>query len=184
MNSKRDYIDPVGVELAISIFSTLISVVSLLVEMGIPLKKQKDIKEKIEAIQQEILRLHNALDDLILTLERMRLRTDDIDISNNSCTISDTLLELRERDYLRWADIRDAIKRIDTNIYILLKEVRALSIKYASEHTREPFDQELIASFDNVLLGMSKFTFGEFISELRALLNLLSNRLGELARLE
>jgi len=176
-NGHSNKIDPVGIELLLAIFSTAVTVASAIHQFGLFPRKREKILTGFENLNQEIMKLQNTLDDFILTAQRYSSDSSDKVLEKNPITISGTLMYLKERDYLRWIDIHDSIKRIDSQIYLIISKIRSLSLEYFQQYSEEPFDNELLKPFDELILNMSRMTFGEFIKELRELLNMLSKKM-------
>jgi hypothetical protein len=172
-NSNTTKFDPVGIEVLVAIFSTSITLVATLHQFGVFSKKHKKLSIEFENLHNEILRLQNSLDDFILTLHRNSHNLQDHELENSSMTISQTLLYLEHRDYIRWLDIEDKIKNIDANVYKIISKIRDLSFRYFKQELVEPFNQNLTDSFDTLILNMGQLSFGEFISELRKNLTMI-----------
>jgi hypothetical protein len=188
-NSKKDcqrIVDPIGIELALTIFSTSITVLSFIYQYTTTKKNshRQYFKDRFPIIRREILRLQSTTDNLILILERITHQSKNLDFDKKSISISETLIDLREEDYIRWLDVHDALKQIDQRIYALLAEVRQLTFDYMADSPHEPFESDLISSFDRLLLEMSKMSFADFIVNLRKLVKDLGNRVSELQRHE
>jgi hypothetical protein len=176
---KKD-VDPIGAELIIAILATAINLVGTLHQFGLFSKKRKKILLEFENLYREVFRLQNSLDDLILTLERYSHQSGLPDLGEKPLTIRGTLFYLEKRDYVRWIDVQDTIKRIDRDIYHIVSKIRSLSFKYEGKFSIEPSTQELTESFDELLLNMGKMTFGAFIMAMRSRLSLVEKAIHRL----
>lgn len=83
---------------------------------------------------------------------------------------------------LRWIDIQDAIKEIDQRVFKLLSEIRLLTFNNMDVYHYEALDDNLLLSFDKLLLEMSNLKSFDFIFKMRHLLKDLSTRLTELQK--
>ena len=184
VNSKHGSdrrIDPVGIELILSIYSAALSTIVFLYEFGPQVfrpheeEKSQPLKDVLPRLAEAIELLQNSIDDLVVMLAAAANRDPDIVLSG-SPTIRDTLLSLRERDYLRWKELTGQVKTINDRIYEVVQGVRS-RVEPESGPSEEA--QALAARADELVLGLIDTTFEQFIVDLRGLVRDLSKVLGE-----
>ncbi len=180
-SERGETLDPLGLELALAIASTTLTTISLLIQFGVFLRRRREGLDPVRRLRKQVLNLHNAVDDLVLALTRYSHETAALDLSNAKLSIADTMLELKQRDYRRWLDIHDRIKRIDQEIYAIVGEVRDIA---DPEPDFEALDPELIRSFDRLMLGTGGSSFDRFILDLREIIELLGGAVDGLATAE
>jgi hypothetical protein len=183
---KKDRrIDPVGIDLALTVFGTSVTVLAFLHQYFSSRSNHESarVRQGLLLIRRELFRLQGALDNLVLILERVSHQNKDIDLSNASFSISATMLRLREEDYYRWLDVQDAMKHVDRRIYEMISEIRSLTLDYLNKYPHEPFDKSLTEEFDHLLLHMSEMNFVDFIGKVRILLQQLTHRMAEIGHM-
>jgi hypothetical protein len=169
-------IDPIGFEPLLSIFSLVVSIVSLIHDFGLfPINSRET--NQLEDLYREVLRLQNVLDDLILTFHRYKSKTGNEDLEQESLSLSSTLFDLNEREYYRWLDLQDRIQEINQNVYSLISKMRLMNLKHMKKSSHEIFSSDLFTSLDELILRMGEIKFAEFIRELRLYLDKLQKKL-------
>lgn len=169
-------VDPNGVELGLAIFSTAITTISFIYQFG-PKIQRYQLENKIREIRREILRLQNSIDDFVLTLERMSNNMPDMSLHGRKVSMSDTMFKLRDRDYQRWILIQDAVKRIDQKLYKTISEIREMEL---GEEEEKPISPKLMKTTDELILGMGRLSFDDFVVSLRNLLNEIDKELSDM----
>ena len=182
--TKERTVDPVGVEFLLGVTSTLVTIIAALHQFGFFVRDRDDFLTEFEAIHVELMKLQNSLDDFVLLVQRYTSRTGDKEIEVGQLSISATMMDLYERDYYRWMDLQDTIKRLDSKIYKVVSRIRQLALQYRMRHPRELFAADLTDTFDDLLLRMGENTFANFIKDLRTLIGKISDKLVELIRHE
>ncbi len=180
-NCKEPTIDPIGIEIPLAILGIAITTIGV-VHQFCPVFKKPSVLKVFKGLDQEILKLQNGLDDFILNIERLSNQDSEFKPSECNLTISETLLDLRRRDYLRWLEIYDKIKFIDNKISGLASSLRQRMFQENIQTPYLTFDEDVISEIDDLLLNMSNMTFDIFIKKLRDLLQGLSKRLAEVLR--
>ena len=161
-------IDPIGIELAIAIFSTTLTTISFVCQFRSVLRRKGKASNSVHEVRREVLRLQNALDDLILTIERLSHHSKEFSFADKTPTISQTMMRLSRKDYQRWILINDAIKRVDHKLYEIISEVRDLVLDEELEDIKV---SKITEKADSLLLGMGNTTFSTFVAGLRQLLS-------------
>ena len=169
MENRDNLIDPIGIELAIAIFSTSLTTIAFIHQFR-PFFRRKTFSLKIRKIRREIIKLQNSIDDLVLILERLSYQDPKIRLTDRKSTISDTLFHLKEEDYVRWLAIHDSIKQIDRNIYDIISEVREL---VELEDISVISESKLTSEADQILMTLGEMTFDKLILNLRRLVKQL-----------
>ena len=178
-------IDPLGIELIVSVLSLAIGTISAIYQFGLFSKKDKRIRDEFKLLRQQVLRLQNSLDDIILTFDRYS-NYDDRNINYNifhgKITISSTIMKLKEKDYIKWLDIKESLHTISQNVYTIIAKLRTLNLKFEIIEEEEFFNKVIVGNFDELLINFSKYNIGEFLSKLRKNLSQLENYLLEISK--
>jgi len=181
INHESKYIDPVGVELVLSILSLSVGIISAVHHFGIFTNKNKDVAKEFKKLREKVIRLHNCLDDFVLTLQRhshYEISENEI-LSNKRLTISETMFKLKDKDYYRWIDIQDSVTTLTQEVYSIVTNIRTICFDYERELSEEAH-LEIFSQFDNLLINYSNYELGKFVSELR---KTISNLEAEIHRL-
>ncbi len=174
--------DPIGLEPFLTILSSAISVLSFAYQFGLLSTRHRRIRGNFSRMRTEVLRLHNCLDDLVLALQRHSQFANlhlgqDPRASDRKATLAETLLELREADYLRWRDLQDKIQTLAQAIYRLLSDTRRLVQELGDERLVETLGKEVFSLVDELLIGLGNVSFGDFVAGLRNVLAKLEETL-------
>ena len=169
MENRDKRIDPIGIELAIAIFSTSLTTIAFIHQFR-PYFRRKPLSKKIRKIRREIIKLQNSVDDFVLILERLSHQDPEIQLSDRNSTISDTLFRLKEKDYVRWLVIHDSIKQVDRNIYDMISEVRDLM---ELEDISGISESKLTNQADRILMSLGETTFDRLVLDIRSLVKQL-----------
>jgi hypothetical protein len=183
LDAEQPPIDPIGVELVLGILSASVTLVSAVHQFGLFSKRDERVLQKFKSLREELLRLHNCLDDLILTIHRHSLyqsdETSERSLTDKRLTLSNTLFRLKQRDYYRWLDIKEAVFKVSQRSYLLISEIRSLSSETSDEQLAETLNNEILIPFDKLLLNFGSYEFGDFVSQLRQVLSDLDNTLND-----
>ena len=166
-------IDPVGVELALGIYSALLSTVAFL-HMFEPQLREIRERKRLRRVRDAVLAIQNSIDDLLLTFARAQSYDVSLD---GSLSINETMLDLKERDFHRWRSIRDAIERNRRELYDSIDLIRREEIE---EEKSGRFASELVQETDHVLLSMGEMSLSQFVLTLRELAASLDDNLAKL----
>lgn len=186
--SKRqsdDTVDPIAVELILSLMSLSVSILSAVHQFGLLSKKDKNIQKEFRKLREQTLRLHNRLDDLLLLFEIYgSYEGNDVgSLDSKKLTISDTLLILKEKDYLRWQDIQKSLHMLTQECYSLISKIRELSQNYPNSLINETLNTEIFVPFDKLLMNFNSYGLGDFLTQFRKALFQLDSTLVELTHL-
>lgn len=179
-NQKNPCIDPIGIELVLNILSTSISILSAIYQFGVFSRKDKTILKEFKNLRKQLLRLHNCLDDLILTVNRHSHYDRESSLINKKLTLSDTLFELKQQDYFRWIDIHESLCNLNQETFEIISNIRRLCLDISEREVRDSLTNEILTPFDDLLINFHSYEFGEFISKFR---NALSHLDGILVKL-
>lgn len=181
LSQTQESVDPIGIELLISILATSISIVSAIHQFGLYPKRDDKILKEFKRLRKQLLRIHNSLDDLILAVDRHDLSNEKIkSIEKKSLTLSDTLMELSPKDYYRWEDVRESIYELSQITFSVISNIRSLCSDLSDEGTLETLGNEVLSPFDDLLIHFSSYEFGKFVSEFRDALSKLDENLVKL----
>ena len=180
---KDDIIDPIGIGLILDILSISISILNTVHQFGLLSRKDKMIQEEFKKLREQTLRLHNRLDDLLLIFEIYgSYEGNDVgSLDSKKLTISDTLIKLKEKDYLRWLDIQYSLHMLGQECYSLISNIRELSQNYPK--INEVLNPEIFVPFDKLFMNFSSYGFGDFVTQFRKALDQLQSTLAELTHL-
>ena len=176
-HSASQYIDPVGIELALDILTIVVRVITILFSIPARWRDRVEVSDKIKVIRREILRLQNSVDNLVLILGRVSHQNHETDFTKLRPTISGTFIRLSDKDYVGWIELQHLIKQIDGGVYKVISELRELSL---NEEIADFQHFALTNEADMLILGISETTFDRFVIGLRQLLKNLANELDNL----
>jgi len=162
------YIDPIGIEIVLSILSLSVGVISVIYHFGVFSERNKSVSQEFKKLRQNVIRLHNCLDDFILTLQRhshYEISEEEL-LAKKKLTISATMFKLKDKDYCRWIDIQDSISRLTQETYSIIDNIRTTCFDY-EDNISEGNHHEIIEQFDNLLINYSTYELGDFVSNLR-----------------
>lgn len=180
----NDRVDPIGIELVLSILSLSVSIVGVVHQLGWLSKRDKKIQKKFIKLREQTLRLHNNLDNLILKFKEYNEKYYNGDtLFSRKLTISDTLFILKEKDYLDWLDLQKSIQGLSKEVYSLIFNIRELSLNYPNHLINETMNKEIFTPFDELLIKFNSYEFIEFATQLRNALTKLELILYDLTRI-
>ena len=175
------YIDPIGVELLLSILSLSVGVISAVHHFGGFTNKDREVAREFKKLREKVIRLHNCLDDFVLTLQRhshYEISEQEM-LSNKKLTISETMFKLKDKDYYRWIDIQDSVARLTQEVYSIVSNIRTICFDYLHD-SQDDRHHEILSQFDNLLINYSKYEIGEFVRELRSTISNLEKSIYKL----
>lgn len=173
MEDKKPYpknnssIDPIGIELVLGILSTSISILSVTYQLGLFSRKNKKILKEFKNLRKQLLRLHNCLDDLILTVNRLHHYNPEGSLLNKKLTLSDTHFALKQQDYYRWLDINESLYNLNQETFEVITNIRNLCLDISEREVMDTLSNEILAPFDELLINFQSYEFGQFISKFR-----------------
>ncbi len=97
-------------------------------------------------------------------------------------SISDTMFNLKEKDYYRWQTIREMIHSISRRVFNLVARLREEQADALSHSSNQLVQDDVLVKFDKLVMGIGQMNFADFVDKLRSSLNALSHRLSELTR--
>lgn len=185
MEDKKQYqknssIDPIAVELLLSILSTAISILAAIHQFGLFSKRDKKILKEFKNLRKQLLRLHNCLDDFILTINRHNNYNHEGSLVNKKLTLSGTLFELKQQDYHRWLDIQELLYKLNKETYEIISNIRNLCLDISEQKMGDTLANEILHPFDDLLINFQSYEFGEFISRFRDAIRHLDDILAHL----
>jgi len=173
-------IDPIGAEFILSVLGVVIGTISAIHQFGFFPRKDKRIRDEFRSLREQVLRLHNSLDEIILTFERYSHYKDQnikINIFSRNITISSTTMKLKEKDYIKWLDIRESLFKVSKNVYSIVSKIRALSLEFDINEDIEFLNEVIVSNFDELLSNFGNYNLGDFLGKLRKHLSELDNYL-------
>ena len=169
-------IDPIAIELILSILSTTASILGTIFQFGALFKKTDGLRNDAHALRRQLMRLHNSLDDLILTIQRHDHQRKEDRISSKALTSSGTVMFLERRDYWRWIDLQYEIQKLSQETFVIISSIRERFAE-AQGGVSDSEAVELFRSFDELFLNWSNYTVGEFVGKFRQALTDLDSQL-------
>ena len=181
---NSDY-DPIGADLLINIVGLTVTSISAYLS-AIPLL-EKRIKESIllpilRGIRDQVDLLANATEDFLHLLENAEMYNPELKFMKNPCSIKDTLLKLKLKDYRRWYEINDKLTRIRVAINEIHKKIEQINLQTGESTGFLAYDYDLIKETDNVIAHLFELPIFEFIGRLRKILEKISSRTHEMLR--
>jgi hypothetical protein len=174
--------DPIAIEPVLAVLSIVVHILSFSREFAVLSTKNRRIRQNFRRLREEVLRLNNAIDDVILTVGR-HAHYANLDIgegppvTNRRPTVSDTLIELREGDYARWRDTRDRIHELGESVYRVMSDTRKAVQEVDNEPLVQSLDADVFSKVDEVIIGFGSSTFGDVVAKLRQVLSELDKML-------
>jgi hypothetical protein len=131
-------IDPIGIETIISILGLSIGIVSAMHQFGVFGSNRKKLAKSFKLLYKQTLSVHNCLDEVILVIQRhSRYSIDNASIIGRRLTLSDSLFDLKERDYQKWIDIKETIFQISKDTYEIISKIRKVYTDYEGDESYE-----------------------------------------------
>lgn len=178
-------IDPISVDLVVNILSISLNIVSIVQNLGWLPGKEHKVKEKYRKLREKTLRLYNLINDFVLVLgqhQKYETTREEDSVITKRLTIEQTLIDLKERDYLNWREIKKSLNALSQECYNLLEEVHELNLIYTSREEKSVFSRDIYGSIDDLLIGFGKMELGIFIHEMRNAVDRLAEFLYNMGR--
>ena len=174
---REEIYDPIGAELLISMLGLTLSSVSAYLG-AIPLLKKKAKKSAmlriLRGIRDQADLLGNAIDEFKLLLEKAEEYNPDMNIMGKLCTVKNTLLALRSRDYRRWYEINDKLSRIRVATNGIQSKIAQMNLEMEHEFGLVAYDKDLVTSIDIVIRDISRQPISKLITKLRHIVDEVS----------
>jgi hypothetical protein len=183
-SKTSDSIDPIGAEIIISILGLSVSIISAVYQFGLFSRQNKNLKIEFKKLKRMTLKLHNCLDDFLLIINRHGHYEDsnESSIVSENILLSATLMNLKEKDYYRWLDLKDSINKINKQAYLTIGKIREISEEIDEGSCAETMKKEIFLSFDKLLLNFGQLKLGTFVGELREAINHLDNLIADISK--
>lgn len=182
IKSKKNFKDPVVLELAAIIVPALIGIIQLvqyyennrLKEIE---NRNREFETQLDRIRQAVLNLEKLSDDImrLLTVPASQNRFN----RDGKVTIKDTLVSLNKNEFLIYIDLENKLVRLVNEINYLKNQFRHSAIQNELNLNIDG-DDPLVSSFDSLLLNKDEMSIVDFIRGLNNSISESSNRLVEL----
>ena len=164
-------IDPIGIELVLTIFGTVVSIVSTAHQFGLIKGRDKRVQDNFKRLREEVFRLGHCVDELALTMQRhigtLALDSPDRSLPDNPATLSGTVMLLQHREYRRWRDLQEKVHKISRDVYDLCADIREAMTVIGESEEAAAVGADILEPFDEVMLSFGTRPFGEVLQKLR-----------------
>ena len=178
INTDNKKIDPIGLEILISIIDTVVTTIGVLHQFRTE-SHNRVVAKTFSDLQMQILHLQNSLDDFILTIDRFSNLNPENNFLGRKLSIRNTLIELELKDYLRFMEITSKIQSINQRVFKLASSLREKMLSENLQINLNYSDEDFLGKLDEIVLNMGNKTFTEFTNELREFLGIVNNILAD-----
>ena len=163
-------VDPIGLDLIMSILSTIISSVSFVFQVkSMDGKPRIHYKSELEQVKKQLNNLEAEIDKYSILFSNVKLEGSKR-LEDRSLTIRDTKMLLKLNDYKNWRNLDSRIKNIQAELSVIISKCRKEMMFAGSRDIKDSKLNQITDDFDSLMENLSSSTHNEFIKESRILI--------------